>query len=63
MVTVEIPDEVLDTVNKVLVKNGYSKINYIDMWLEDVIRGWVNYNFGFDILYDGIDDYEVAEDI
>ena len=59
MVMVEIPDDTLDTINKVLGKNGYDKIDDINLWIEMIIREWIVYNFDFDILYDDIDEYEV----
>jgi hypothetical protein len=59
MVMVEISDDLLDTINKVLGKNGYDKIDDINLWLEMVIREWTDYNFDFDITYDDIDEYEV----
>jgi hypothetical protein len=59
MVMVEIPDDTLDTINKVLGKNGYDKIDDINLWIEMIIREWIDYNFDFDITYDDIDEYEV----
>jgi hypothetical protein len=59
MVMVEISDDLLDTINKEMGKNGYDKIDDINLWLEMVIREWTDYNFDFDITYDDIDEYEV----